>query len=90
MTEYTENDEELWKEFQALVRENELEVVFLKKDGTERTMNCTLMKEAYAGYKFEYGQTEFDPAADKQTVWDLDKNAWRMIKKGTILSCLIR
>ena len=45
MTEYTENDQELWDSLQSQIRENDLEIVFLKKDATERTMHCTLRED---------------------------------------------
>ncbi len=52
------------------------QVTFMKLDGTQRVMNCTLSKE------FLPEQTDLEEAAAKSskthcTVWDLDKKEWR-------------
>ena len=76
--------DEIWEDFNAWLRDGTVEVVFTKKDGTERTMNCTLVPEAYAGYEFAGSGSGLN---DKiVTVWDTDKQAWRVVSNGSIIS----
>ena len=82
MTEYTKEDEELWGEMQSQIRTDDVEVTFIKKDGSDRVMICTLREAAYADYSF--GSERPGRGTDVQTVWDLEKNAWRSLKKGTL------
>lgn len=85
MTEMNE-EEELWNALQSQIRTNDLEIVFLKADGSERTMHCTLRPEAFENYKFTSDTPDVDAFSVVQTVWDLDKNAWRSVKKSALLS----
>ena len=45
-------------------------------------MRCTLRPDAYAGYEFKGGMNH--DTSSLMTVWDLDKEAWRMIRYGSI------
>lgn len=63
-----------------------LSVTFLKKDGTERTMKCTLKPDLLPP------QTDLEEAAEKKAprtesiaVWDLDKEAWRSFRFDSII-----
>jgi hypothetical protein len=72
-----------------LLHESTLTVCFNKKDGTVRTMQCTL-------------NPDFLPVVDKQegdevkkekkqndesiAVWDLEKNAWRSFRFDSVVS----
>lgn len=80
--------DELWEYLQNNIRDNDMEIVFLKSDGTERTMRCTLRPEMFENYKFASDTPDVDPDSVVQTVWELDKNAWRSVKKGTLLSAM--
>lgn len=78
----TVSDDEIWKFFKELLHEGDVEVRFEKKDGTDRVMKCTLRPEAYEDYEFQGGGTHND---DVLSVWDLEKDAWRSIRKGTLI-----
>lgn len=84
--EFTQD--QLWELFQDQIRVRPVVVVFLKKDGSERTMNCSLQKEAYDSYDFKTSEEADEAPAPKaaQPVWDITANGWRSIKKGTIVS----
>ena len=65
-------------------------VVFEKKDGTERTMECTLLEKflpkranVVDDDSVEY---ETHPHPELITVWDLEKKGWRAFKLNTVKS----
>ena len=68
------------------LRENILSVVFVKKDGTERKMKCTLRGDMIPDLR------ETTESAQKRTrseenlaVWDLEKEAWRSFRYDSII-----
>ena len=68
------------------LRENILNVQFVKKDGTERKMRCTLKADLLPA------QTDIEEAVQKKTpnpdvlaVWDLEKEAWRSFRYDSII-----
>lgn len=68
------------------LRENILSVVFVKKDGTERKMKCTLRGDMIPAPR------ETTESAQKRTrseenlaVWDLEKEAWRSFRYDSII-----
>lgn len=70
------------------LRENILLVKFVKKDGTERRMRCTLRGDMIP----EFDRKEIDYAIQNRTrvdeslaVWDLEKNAWRSFRYDSII-----
>ena len=71
------------EELSELLRKGDLVVTFIKKDGTERIMNCTQNVESIP-YEFKsktdeiQSQTSTNFANGNFVVWDLDKEAWRM------------
>ncbi len=69
-----------------MLYDNILSVKFVKKDGTERKMRCTLRGDMIPALQ---GTQE---AAQKRTrsdealaVWDLEKNAWRSFRFDSII-----
>lgn len=60
-------------------------VTFLKKDGTERVLNCTLKEGTVPQYE---KKTDRVKAKSEETlsVWDLDKNEWRSFRWDSILT----
>ena len=71
-------------ELKNKAKDNILNVVFLKNDGSERNMRCTLKLE----YLPEYAPSS-NPKADNPdvlAVWDLDKQAWRSFRLDSVLS----
>ena len=65
-----------------------LRIVFTKKDGTERTMRCTLVESQIPGDKLPKTHTE---ESDSQTarsavrVYDLDKGEWRSFRWDSVI-----
>lgn len=75
-----------------LLRGNVAVVVFTKKDGTERTMKCTLLSE-YIPQANTYSSNgevhHFSPTTHKKNdevlaVWDIEKQAWRSFRFDSI------
>jgi hypothetical protein len=65
-----------------LLKQNVVEVTFIKRDGSERHMRCTLQDELI-GIRTYSKRKEPD---DMVTVWDLEKQAWRSFRTDSILS----
>jgi len=63
------------KDVKELLRNNIVEVVFEKKDGSERTMFCTLLQE----FLPSRGELIAQESEDDNiiTVWDLEYDSWR-------------
>lgn len=68
-----------------LLRDNNAEILFTKKDGTKRLMKCTLQEDAIVQYekKTERAVKENDSIL---AVWDLEASAWRTVNLDTIES----
>lgn len=58
-------------------------VTFVKKDGTERVMKCTLREDVIVPHE---KKTERVKAQNSDTlaVWDLDKKEWRSFRYDSI------
>lgn len=61
-------------------------VLFIKKDGSERRMKCTLRQDLLPK------QTDLEEAVQKKTpnpdilaVWDVEKEAWRSFRYDSII-----
>ena len=68
------------------LQNGQLEVTFIKKDGSERTMRCTLKADLLPE------QTDLEEQVQKKTpnpdvlkVWDLEKTAWRSFRFDSII-----
>lgn len=68
-----------------LLRDNNAEILFTKKDVTKRLMKCTLQEDAIVQYekKTERAVKENDSIL---AVWDLEASAWRTVNLDTIES----
>ena len=64
----------------SLLEQSPVEVVFTKKDGTERTMKCTLME------KFLPETVGSDRPRNDETlaVYDLEKDGWRSFRWDSV------
>ena len=61
-------------------------VTFLKKDGTQRVLRCTLSPtELPARVDLEEGVQKKTPNPDVLAVWDLENKGWRSFRYDTIL-----
>lgn len=65
----------------ALLYDGEVQVKFLKKDGTERNMRCTLKPEFLPETKTNT-RTRSDEAI---AIWDIDLETWRSFRWDSIL-----
>lgn len=61
------------------------EIVFEKRDGSHRTMICTL-KADILPYVSAEDMRESVRANDFIPVWDLEENAWRAFKPSKLIS----
>ena len=64
----------------SLLEERPIEIVFTKKDGTERTMKCTLMED----YLPETVGSEKAKNDEVLAVYDLEKEGWRSFRWDSI------
>jgi len=67
-----------------LLKRKILKITFKKKDGTERTMNCTLLEDIVPVYE---KKTERVKKVNEEVlaVWDLDKEAFRSFKLDSLI-----
>lgn len=73
------------QEVRDLLKENIVEVVFEKRDGTERQMFCTLIPE-FLPSKGEEILTQGQPDDNCITCWDLEYDSWRSFRLDTVKS----
>jgi hypothetical protein len=63
-----------------------LNVTFVKKDGTERKMTCTLKADHLpAQTDLEEAVQKKAPNSDVIAVWDVEKAAWRSFRYDSII-----
>lgn len=67
------------------LRMGPVKVVFTKKDGTDREMNCTLQEGVVVPHENKTDRTKVEND-EILAVWDIDKNAWRSFRLDTIKS----
>lgn len=60
-------------------------IVFTKKDGTEREMNCTLAEAVIVPHEKTTDRVK-EENLDTLSVWDLDKEAWRSFRLDSVIS----
>ena len=79
-------DNTKWSDTMNLHERLQKEIVtlsFIKKDGTKRVMRCTLMPEHIPPV---FGTSRNRDLSNYLTVWDMDKEAWRMVNLETLTS----
>lgn len=76
-------------ELKQLVENGVVTVIFTKADGSERTMNCTLLSEYLPAAKSPQLLTE-DTHPDTLSVWDVDANGWRAFKISNVKSVTVK
>ncbi len=84
----TQNKETL----KNLLSENVLSVIFTKKDGTSRTMQCTLKPEYLPVADKKEGdevKKQKKQSDESLAVWDLEKKAWRAFRLDSVVSYTI-
>lgn len=65
----------------GLLQSEKVEITFVKKDGSERVMNCTLKDIPADKAPKGSGKKESDDAI---AVFDLDKNEWRSFRFDSV------
>lgn len=60
-----------------------VDVTFTKKDGTERTMKCTLKEELMLPYEKKTDRVK-EISTEVLPVYDLDKESWRSFRLDSI------
>lgn len=71
----------------VLLEERTVEVVFTKKDGTERVMNCTLKDDILPLVQKEANDSYATiKSKDALAVWDVDVKGWRSFRWDSIKS----
>lgn len=70
-----EHKEEIWNK----LNDGTIQVIFTKKDGTERIMNCTLHEDYVPEIK---GTKAINP--DVIAVYDVDADGWRSFRWDSI------
>ena len=75
-----------YHELRNLLRENVLKILFLKKDGTEREMYCTLMPETIKNTFSEKNKNEAVAQTRTIAVFDTEKQGWRSMIIENIIS----
>jgi len=68
-----------------LLRENVVNVVFVKKDGTERILNCTLNPSLLPAQDTETSSTR-KSNPEVMSVWDVDNSGWRSFRLDSVLT----
>ena len=58
-------------------------IVFTKKDGTEREMNCTLAEAVIVPHEKTTERTK-EENSDTMAVWDIEKSAWRSFRLDSV------
>jgi hypothetical protein len=61
-------------------------VVFEKKDGTERSMRCTLMESLLPEYEMTAQKPSHRRSTSTISVWDLDNHGWRSFRVDSVIS----
>ena len=61
-------------------------VDFLKKDGTMRTMKCTLLESAIPTYEKKTERVRTTSTNESIAVVDLEKNEWRSFRYDSVRS----
>jgi hypothetical protein len=60
-----------------------VDVTFTKKDGTERTMKCTLKEELMLPYEKKTDRVK-EQSNETLAVYDLEKESWRSFRLDSI------
>jgi WYL_2, Sm-like SH3 beta-barrel fold len=67
------------------LKSNVVQIKFLKVDGTERTMNCTLKEEYIKPFDKKTDRVK-EPKDGLLSVWDIDNDGWRSFKVENLIS----
>lgn len=71
------------------LKASDIEITFIKKDGTERLMKCTLKEEVVVPYEKKTDKVK-EKNSDILSVWDIEKNAWRSFRWDSIKNVVLK
>lgn len=82
----TDQDKNSWQNeyLKTILHTGIAQVTFVKKDGTERTMVCTLMPSELPHKEDTLKPKSSNP--DVLSVWDMEKKDWRSFRFDSIIS----
>ena len=83
MMEHAMNTKEGREWLKSHLKMGPMSIVFTKKDGTERTMNCTLQEGVVVPHENKTDKTKVEND-EVLAVWDIDKSAWRSFRLDSI------
>lgn len=87
-TYYSKSDETQQAAFRKwvvdMLHTGPMKVTFLKTDGTEREMHCTL-EESVAVPHVKTTDRVKEKNEEVCPVWDIDKNAWRSFRYDSVI-----
>ena len=69
----------------GLLRERDVTITFMKQDGSERVMKCTLQEGVVIPYEPTTDRKK-EVNLDNLAVWDVEKDSWRSFKLDSIVS----
>ena len=67
------------------LKRNVMKVVFIKINGDERVMNCTLHQSVLPEKYISEDIIKKKDNPDTISVWDIDKNGWRSFRLDSIV-----
>lgn len=68
----------------AMLRAGPADITFIKKDGTERVMKCTLQEDVAVPHIKTTDRKSREESTEVLPVWDIEKGAWRSFRLDTI------
>ena len=71
------------------LKDNHCTVTFIKKNGDERIMKCTLDEDVLPESTISENKQEKALNETILPVWDLDKNSWRSFRLDSIVDIVI-
>lgn len=88
MENYDYTAESFKTKLKESLQSNEVGVTFTKRDGTERTMRCTLSTTRIPGEQLPKGEGDSSStktfSKEALAVFDLEKQAWRSFRYDSI------
>lgn len=82
-----QQDEASWRNdfLKSELFKNIVNVTFIKKDGTQRSMRCTLRPDLLPAQTDIEEAVSKTPSATSLAVWDLEKEGWRSFRYDSII-----
>ena len=69
-----------------LLKRSEVLIKFVKKDGTQREMWCTLKGDVVVPYEKKTDRVATVRDSNQISVWDIENNGWRSFLLDSVIS----